>query len=305
MIVGFPNRRVLSVFASSIIGFICFIAIVASILLSETAAENDARNIFPVTSSLPPMLGNPPSSTYPGSSANGWTPTAVQSYVDVPSAGGCIQNGKILSAFATRAYYYNNSTTIKGGDQASMTINVYVEPSMAAAAAAQAQVQTQRYRTCYARDTADLLNQAGMQVVNPTTVSPILIDTEFPTPAFQSESMVTLDGGLHPYYDATAVIRYGVYRAIVDIGRCCQPIPFATLQSTVDYVQLRMRAAPQDIGVNWIEIAILGLVGAVAYLITGVNLAASTKQQRHRLDSLSSTDHGTYWTTERNRRRRQ
>ena len=304
MIFSFPNGRMLSVFVSSIIGLVCFIAMFASILTSETAAGNDARNIFPLTSFLPPMLGDPPSSAYPDSSANGWTPTAVQSYVNVPSAGGCIQNGGILSAFATRSYYYNNSTTIKGGDQASMTINVYVEPSTAAAIAAQAQVRTLRYRTCYAQDTADLLNQAGMQVVKPTTVSPILIDTIFPTPAFQSESMVALDGGVHPYYDAAAVIRYERYRAIVDIGRCCQPIPLATLQNTVDYVQQRMQVAPESIGPNLTEILGLSLAIILAYLIAGLNLIAINNQQKRRRDSLSSMSHGTYWSTERNRRRR-
>ena len=230
MIVGSPNIRALSILGG-LIGFICMMLLAAYLVSTEEAAGNGARNILPVTGILPPMLGVPPSAAYPGSSANGWTPTAVQSYVNVPNTGGCIRNGGILSAFATRSYYYNNSTTIKGSDQASMSINVYVEPSVAAAKAAQAQVDTERYRKCYAQDTADLLNQAGMQVVKPTTVAPILIDTGFSTPAFQSESIVALNGGLHPYYDATAVMRYGRYRAIVDIGRCCQPIPFATLQS--------------------------------------------------------------------------
>lgn len=304
MIVGWPNGRVLGIVVGGLIGFVCMMLLAAYLVGTETAAGNDARNILPITSTLPPMLGDPPSSAYPGSSANGWTPTAVQSYVNVPSAGGCIQNGKILSAFATRSYYYDNSTTIKGSDQASMTIDVYVEPSVAAAKAAQAQVHTQRYRKCYAQDTADLLNQLGMQVVKPTTVSPILIDTEFPTPAFQSESIVTLDRGLHPYYDATAVMRYGRYRAIVDIGRCCQPIPFATLQNAVDYVQLRMRAAPETNGPNWMVILILSVVVVLSYTVVGRGIFVYSQQQQLRRESLSAGSSGTYWSTERDRRRR-
>ena len=302
MIVGFPNGRVLIVVASSVIGFVCFMAVLVSILSSETAAGNDARNIIPITSSLPPMLGDPPSSAYPSSSANGWTPTAVQSYVDVPTAGGCIQNGKILSAFATRSYYYNNSTTIKGGDQASMTINVYLEPAIAAAVAAQSQVQTRRYQDCYAKDTAALLNQAGMQVVSSTTVSPLSITTLFPTPAFQSRSMVTLSGGVHPYYDAAAVIRYGRYRAIVDIGRCCQPIPLATLQNTVDYVQQRMQVAPESIGPNFEVILGLGAVAILCYVTVGRNLIAYSHEQKRRRELLSADDRGPYLSTERIRK---
>ena len=77
MIVGFPNSRVLGIVAGSLIGFVCMMLLAAYLVGTEAAAGNDARNIMPITSSLQPMLGDPPSSAYPGSSANGWTPTAV------------------------------------------------------------------------------------------------------------------------------------------------------------------------------------------------------------------------------------
>lgn len=286
MIVGFPGGKLLGGILAGLVGLLGMVALVIYLLTSMGMAVNDAKNIIPLTGTLPPMLGDPPSSAYPGSSANGWTPTAIQAESSVSAAGGCIAHAGDLLAFATRSYYYNNSTTIKGSDQASMTINVYVEPSYAAASAAQSQVDTARYRTCYAKQTTYQLNFAGMQVVQATTVSPLLIITISPVVAFASRSTYRAGATLRPYYDATAVMRYGRYRAIVDIGRCCQAIPLYTLQNTVDFVEQRMRLAPSAVGPSWPTVVALAAVMILGEAVAAWSFARYADEQRRLREPL-------------------
>ena len=304
MIIGFPGGKLVGATAGAIIGFVGLMRLAVYLTASTNAAVNDARNIIPLTQALPPMLGDPPSSAYPGSTANGWTPTAIQTYRLVPAAGGCIEHAAVLSAFVTRTYYYNNSTTLKGNDQASMTIDVYVEPSDTAASLAQAQVPSQRYQACYAKHTTALLNMAGMQVTKATTVSPLLIDAIFPGVSFESTSRYRANNALLPYYDATAVVRYGRYRAIVDIGRCCQIIPLYTLQNTVDLVEQRLQLAPEHIGASLFVVLALAVLGAIGDLTMAGFLIGYSKDARRRRMAIEVSDSKLHWTAGRSRNRR-
>jgi hypothetical protein len=305
MIFGLPHPKLVGASVGALIGLLSLTIIVVNLVGASDAAINDARNIIPLTQTLPSIFGDAPSSAYPGSSANGWTPSSIQEYQMVPAAGGCIEHAAVLPAFVTRTYYYNNSTTIRGSDQASMTINVYVEPSASAAASAQSQVHTVRYQSCYAKETSALLNLAGMQVAAPPAVTPLLINTIIPGVAFESTTDYRQGSALRPYYDATAVVRYGQYRAVVDLGRCCQVIPLYTLLNTVDQVEERMRVAPENVGVNLplvIGWAVIGVVGESAMTWCLIGYSADIKRRRLAADDGDPSSH---WTTARSPTRRQ
>ncbi len=273
--------------------------LVAYLIGSESAAANAAKNLVPVTSSLPIMTGDPPSRAYPGTGPNGWTPTGTQTYENVPPENNCTRNTHTLLGFATSSYYYNDSPTIKGSDQASMTINTIVEPSSAVAAALERQVTTNRYRTCYAKRTTYSLNTAGLQVVGATSVSPLLIDVIRPGVAFESESMYAGGRGLLPYYDATAIVRYGQYRAVVDIGRCCQAIPLYTLQNTVDLVEERMDTAPVVQGLSLLYLVALTALLVGCYVVAFLLLKGySDSIKRGRIDLTGGEDRAS-WSTRR------
>ena len=284
----------------AMIGGLAGIGVLAAYLVgSESAAANAAKNLVPLTSSLPIIPGDPPTMAYPGTGPNGWTPTGTQTYQNIPPENNCTRNTRTLLGFTTSSYYYNDSTTIKGSDQASMTINTIVEPSSLVAALLERQVATKRYQACYAKRTTYLLNKAGLQVARSPSVTPLIIDVIRPGVAFESEALYGAARGLLPYYDATAIVRYRQYRAVVDIGRCCQAIPLYTLQNTVDLVEERMAVAPavQALSLPYLVGLTAEVVGC--YVIAFLLLKGySDSMKQGRIDLLGGEER-TSWSTRR------
>jgi len=216
-------------------------------LASGTTAleyQQAAESISLTATDLSPFSVHSPVAAVTGAAATGWD-VIYDAPIDVAHlTGGCLTPLSPEIAGWYRGYSYDLEPDDVDEGQGSLW--VYVIDTPADAATEQGEIATAAYGLCWGTQVTTDLNSvgSGVAVTGPASIAVESVETAVPSYMRLYATPYTFGGEAKTYYDSVVWLRYGRYRAILDLGTCCGQPPASDFQADAQLLAARMQAAP-------------------------------------------------------------